>query len=63
MQTYRKRNRSDQAVNPEKMPAAMNESELVLKLKKDELFDQYVLLPHSELNSIVFDSVDSFVEK
>ena len=41
----------------------MQEEELVLKLKKDELFDQYVLLPHSELNSTVYGCVDSFVEK
>lgn len=41
----------------------MWETELVLKLKKDELFDQYIMLPHAELNRIVYKSVNSFVEK
>ena len=35
----------------------------MLKLKKEELFDPHVLLPHAELNSIVYHSVDGFVEK
>ena len=60
---YKKRNRTDSDVEPDKMSAALNETELVLKLKKEELFDQHILLPHAELNSIVYNCVDTFVEK
>ena len=63
METYKKRNRSDSEVNPQKKDGAMQETELVLKLKIDELFDQHIMLPHAELNSIVYSSVDAFVEK
>ena len=63
MKLFKKRNRTDSAVNPDKLTAGAEETELVLKLKKDELFDTYVLLPHSELNSIVYHCVDTFVEK
>lgn len=38
-------------------------TELVLRLKKEELFDPHILFPHSELNSIIYDSVDAFVSK
>lgn len=58
-----KRDRTDTPADPNKQLAGTEETELVLKLKKDELFDSYVLLPHSELNSIVYNCVDSFVEK
>ena len=61
---YVKRNRTDAGVNPEKASlTAMQESELVLKLNKGELFDQHVLLPHAELNKLVYLNVNSFVEK
>ena len=63
MPQYKKRNRPDDPVNPGKNFTALQETELVLKLKKEELFDPYVLLPHSELNSIVYHSVDTFVAK
>ena len=60
MMQYRKRNRSDDADS--KTPS-MQEEELVLRLRKDELFDTHVLLPHAELNEIVYNSVDQFVGK
>ena len=41
----------------------MDEDELVLRLRKEELFDPHVLLPHAELNEIVYKSVDQFVSK
>ena len=37
-------------------------SELVLKLKKDELFDPMVLLPHNEINAAVNEAVERFAE-
>ena len=37
MEIYRRRNRTDSAVNPQSMSAGMQETELVLKLKKEEL--------------------------
>ena len=63
MEHYKKRNRSDSAVNTQKKNASMHETDLVLKLKKEELFNQHILLPHAELNSIVYNNVDTFVEK
>ena len=63
MQIYRKRNRSDEGGDPAESAAALRETELVLKLKKTELFDPHMLLPHAELNGIVYHSVDTFVEK
>ncbi len=65
MPIYRKRNRDDSAAAPDgkKMNVGMQEKELVLKLKKNELFDPYVLLPHAELNEAVYKSVNAFVEK
>lgn len=61
--TYRKRNRTDETVSSGRSFTAIHETELVLKLKKDELFDPHVLLPHAELNDVVYRSVDTFVEK
>ena len=61
MQTYKRRNRPD-----EKAPvktAYSNDKELVLRLKKDELLDKHILLPHAEVNPIVYDAVNRFVEK
>ncbi len=60
---YRRRKRGDNVVNPGQHFTRLQETELVLKLKKKELFDQHVLLPHAELNSIVYERVDTFVEK
>ncbi len=62
MLRYKKRNRPDNA-DTEKKSTALEETELVLRLKKEELFDQHVLLPHAELNEIVYSSVNNFVEK
>ncbi len=45
------------------MMMAQEERELVLRLSKTELFDPHVLLPHAELNEIVYRSVDTFVQK
>lgn len=63
MPVYRKRNRTDDETDRGKMFTPLRETELVLKLKKEELFDPYVLLPHAELNSVVYHSVDAFVQK
>ena len=54
---------ADKAAHIVKDFTALQETELVLKLKKEELFDPHVLLPHAELNSIVYRSVDAFTEK
>ena len=63
MLNYRRRKRTDNVVNPGQHFTRLQETELVLKLKKNELFDPHVLLPHAELNSIVYQSVNTFVEK
>ena len=63
MLTYKRRNREDNTAHRESRFTAPHETELVLKLRKDELFDQHVLLPHAELNRIVYESVNNFVEK
>ena len=62
---YIKRNRTDSGVNVNAgdQSTALNETELVLKIKKEELFDPHVLLPHAELNAVVYNSVNIFVEK
>lgn len=39
------------------------ESQLTLNLKKDELFDPYVVLPHPEVNPVVYEAVDRFVQR
>lgn len=39
------------------------EDELTLHLKKEELFDRHVLLPHAELNDIVYKAVDQFTDR
>lgn len=41
----------------------MEEQELVLRIKKDELFNRYIFLPHSEVNTVVYDAVNQFVQK
>ncbi len=50
-------------MNPRVKDGDLRETELVLKLKKEELFDQHVMLPHAELNKIVYESVNAFVGK
>ncbi len=49
--------------DPSRKFTEVQETELVLKLKKEELFDQRILLPHAEVNRVVYTSVDGFVEK
>ena len=61
MQIYRRRNRTDEKAAVK--TAKMEEEELVLRLKKDELLDSHVLLPHAEVNAAVYDAVNRFVEK
>ena len=39
------------------------EEELTLHFEKDELFDHHVILPHSEVNPLVYKSVDRFVDR
>lgn len=63
MLRYRRGKRTEDTVSRGGYFTPLRESELVLKLKKEELFDPYILLPHAELNSIVYGSVNMFVEK
>ena len=63
MLSFRQKRRAEDAIHPVNGFTALKETELVLKLKKEELFDPHVLLPHSELNSIVYERVNAFVEK
>ena len=39
------------------------EEELVLKLDKSEVFDPHTILPHAELNSLVYEAVNRFIER
>ena len=61
MQIYHRRNRTDERSDVK--TAAMDEQELVLHLRKDELLDSHILLPHAEVNALVYDAVNQFVEK
>ena len=61
MQIYRRRNRTDE--KPEVRTANLHERELVLFLKKNELLDRTILLPHAEVNPAVYSAVEHFVEK
>ena len=63
MLNYRRRKQTENIGNPGEHFTRLQETELVLKLKKEELFDPHVLLPHADLNSIVYRSVDAFTEK
>ncbi len=58
---YRRRNRPNE--NEEVKTGGLKEEELVLRLKKDELFNTHILLPHAEVNSLIYDAVNQFVEK
>lgn len=60
---YKRRRKPENVVSPGESFTKLQETELVLKLKKEELFDPHILLPHAELNSIVYQSVNTFVEK
>lgn len=42
---------------------ALEETQLTLNLKKEELFDSHIVLPHPEVNQVVYDAVDRFVER
>lgn len=61
MQTYKKRNRTDEKASVK--TGASDDQELVLRLKKNELLDKHILLPHAEVNPIVYEAVNRFVEK
>ena len=63
MLRYKRRRKPENVVSPGESFTKLQETELVLKLKKEELFDPHILLPHAELNSIVYKSVNTFVEK
>lgn len=39
------------------------EEELTLHFEKDDLFDQHVVLPHMEVNPLVYQTVDRFVDR
>ncbi len=39
------------------------EEELMLHFAKNELFDHYVILPHSEVNPLVYETVDRFTDR
>ena len=39
------------------------EEDLTLHFAKDELFDHHVILPHSEVNPIVYETVDRFTDR
>ena len=42
---------------------ARKEEELVLKLGKSELLDTHTVLPHAELNGLIYESVNRFIER
>ena len=42
---------------------ARTEEELVLKLEKSEILDSHTILPHAELNGLVYESVNRFIEQ
>ena len=46
-----------------KLSPEKTEEELTLHFSKDELFDRHVILPHSEVNPIVYETVDRFTER
>ena len=39
------------------------EEELVLKLDKSEILDSHIILPHAELNELVYEAVNRFIER
>ncbi len=60
---YMRRNRREDVAELAKRHSNLLEEELVLRVKKQDLFDSHVLLPHAEVNEIIYNSVDTFVEK
>jgi hypothetical protein len=46
-----------------KIVPVRDEEELTLRFSKDELFDRHVMLPHVEVNSIVYETVDRFTSR
>ncbi len=59
---YKKRNRQDEFGETDRVETPFElQEELVLRLDSKELFDPHVLLPHAELNEIVYKCVDHFV--
>ena len=42
---------------------ARTEEELVLKLDKSEVLDPHTILPHAELNELVYTAVNRFIER
>ena len=62
MLNFKNKNRPGSGKNPI-ISADLYETELVLKMKKEEMFNPYVFMPHAELNNDVYECVDSFVDK
>lgn len=42
---------------------SLEEHQLTLNLRKEELFDPYIVLPHPEINPKVYTAVDQFVQR
>ena len=64
MKGYKKRNREDEISSEERTRSPFEEQEeLVLRLDSKELFDPHVLLPHAELNEVVYKCVNHFVSR
>lgn len=42
---------------------AREEEELVLKLDKSEVLDSHTILPHAELNELIYTAVNRFIER
>ncbi len=47
----------------EKEYPGRTEEELVLKMNKSELLDTHTILPHAELNGMLYESVNRFIER
>ncbi len=50
-------------VSKQRMVPIQYEDELTLHFSKDELFDRHVILPHAEVNPLVYDAVNRFTER
>ena len=50
-------------MNPRQSRPRQIEEELTLQLTPEDLFDQYVLLPHAELNDAVYTAINQFVTR
>lgn len=51
------------SMNPRQSRPRQIEEELTLQLTPEDLFDQYVLLPHAELNDAVYTAINQFVTR